>query len=85
MSVAFSPLQRRALAALGYVVVAARAGGAASAPRLADRGVPPKVRGGLDRWVGGLWGDWPAPPGADGEAAFKRALWRRIRDWRRGD
>ncbi len=81
----WSPLQRRALEALGHAPVQRRtvvAPGAA-AP-LAALALPPKLRGGLERWVGALWSEWPAPAGRPADAAFKRALWRRVRDWRRG-
>ncbi|HAI58255.1 MAG TPA: hypothetical protein DCM32_00040 [Xanthomonadaceae bacterium] len=82
----FSPLQRRALAAMGLDPLRRRAGPpvAAGGPALGELALPSRMRGGLDRWVGGLWSNWPAPPGQPGEAAFKRALWRRVRDWRRG-
>ena len=46
--------------------------------------LPWRWRGGLERWVGALWAEWPSPQGRPGDAAFKRALWRRVRDWRRG-
>jgi hypothetical protein len=83
--VSWSPLQRRALEALGLTPVQRR--GSASAmttPSLASLTLPPKLRGGLERWVGALWNDWPAPEGRPEDAGFKRALWRRVRDWRRG-
>jgi hypothetical protein len=51
---------------------------------LAAMALPPRLRGGLERWVGALWAEWPSPQGRPGDAAFKRALWRRVRDWRRG-
>lgn len=51
---------------------------------MSSLGLPPQLRGGLERWVGALWSDWPAPEGRPADAGFKRALWRRVRDWRRG-
>jgi len=83
MSLRWSPLQRRALEAMGYALVAARGPTLVAGDSLGQGELPPKLRGGLERWVGTLWSDWPAPPGQPGEAAFKRALWRRVRDWRR--
>jgi hypothetical protein len=84
MSLRFSPLQRRALEAMGYALVAprARAGGVGGV--LGQQALPPRLRSGLERWVGALWSEWPAPAGRPADAAFKRALWRRVRDWRRG-
>lgn len=81
----WSPFQRRALAALGLTPMAQR--GSVSPAAMTPLGsvtLPPKLRGGLERWVGGLWSEWPAPEGRPTEAGFKRALWRRVRDWRRG-
>lgn len=78
----FSPLQRRALEAMGLTLLRRRTADAATA--LGEQGLPPRVRGSLERWVGGQWSEWPAPPGRPGDAGFKRALWRRVRDWRRG-
>ena len=81
----WSPLQRRALDALGYALLQRRpAAGPSATGALGGVALPPKLRGGLERWVGALWSDWPAPAGRPSEAAFKRALWRRVRDWRRG-
>lgn len=79
----WTPLQRRALEAMGYAVMQARGTGGSATP-LAEAGLPPGLRRGLERWVGALWGEWPKPAGHPGDAAFKRALWCRIRDWRRG-
>lgn len=82
----WSPLQRRALDGLGLTPMQRRgaAPAAAMGPRLASLGLPPKLRSGLERWVGALWCDWPAPEGRPADAGFKRALWQRVRDWRRG-
>ncbi|WP_461059735.1 hypothetical protein [Silanimonas algicola] len=81
----WSPLQRRALEALGHAPVQRRTVPVPGmATPLAGLVLPPKLRGGLERWVGALWGEWPAPAGRPADAAFKRALWRRVRDWRRG-
>lgn len=81
----WSPLQHRALEALGYTPVQRRSPtGRVAAGALGGVTLPPKLRGGLERWVGALWSDWPAPEGRPSDAAFKRALWRRVRDWRRG-
>jgi hypothetical protein len=80
----WSPLQRRALAAMGYGLMQPRAAPPQAGVALSSHALPPKLRGGLERWVGALWADWPAPEGRPGDAAFKRALWRRVRDWRRG-
>lgn len=84
LGVTWSPLQRRVLEALGHSPVQRRSAGAGMAEPLAATALPPRLRGGLERWVGALWADWPAPQGRPGDAAFKRALWRRVRDWRRG-
>ena len=80
----WSPLQRRALEALGHAPMRLRTSTASSSEPLAQMALPPRLRGGLERWVGALWSDWPAPEGRPADAAFKRALWRRVRDWRRG-
>ena len=80
----FSPFQQRALAAMGYALVQRRGVREAAGPALSTLGLPPRLRGGLERWVGAQWAGWPAPEGGPADAAFKRALWRRVRDWRRG-
>lgn len=80
----FPPLQRRALAAMGYTLVQRRGDVAAAGPALSMLDLPPRLRGGLERWVGAQWAGWPAPEGTPADAAFKRDLWRRVRDWRRG-
>ena len=80
----FSPFQQRALAAMGYALVQRRGAVAVSGPSLSTLGLSPRLRSGLERWVGAQWGEWPAPGGKPADAAFKRALWRRVRDWRRG-
>lgn len=80
----WSPLQRRVLQALGHAPVQRRAPVTGGAQPLAAVVLPPRLRGGLERWVGALWTEWPAPEGRPADAAFKRALWRRVRDWRRG-
>lgn len=74
-----SPLQRRALEAMGFAPMRLRAGVA-----LREVELPQRLRGGLERWVGAQWAQWPAPPGVPGDAGFKRALWRRVRDGRCG-
>lgn len=86
MTAHFSRFQRRALEAMGYALVASRGldPAAAAGGTLGQHGLPPHLRCGLERWVGALWSEWPVPSGAPGDAAFKRALWRRVRDWRRG-
>lgn len=80
----WSPLQRRALDALGFTLVEARAVPSRAGAPLRQVELPVRLRSGLERWVGGLWAEWPAPAGQPRDAAFKRALWRRVRDWRRG-
>ncbi len=80
----WSPLQRRALASMGYTLWRVAAAAPAQGASLGVRGLPPALRRGLERWVGALWVDWPTPEGQPADAAFKRALWRRVRDWRRG-
>lgn len=80
----WTPLQRRALQAMGYALLQVRAAPARAGVPLRQHELPPRLRGGLERWVGALWADWPAPGGRPGDASFKRALWRRVRDWRRG-
>lgn len=80
----WSPLQRRALEAMGFALVQARAAAPRAGAALSRHELPPKLRSGLERWVGALWSEWPAPEGLPSDAAFKRALWRRVRDWRRG-
>lgn len=80
----WSLLQRRALDALGLAPMRPRVVAAQPGAPLARMDLPPRLRGGLERWVGGLWAEWPAPDGQPRDAAFKRALWRRVRDWRRG-
>jgi len=80
----WSPWQRRALEAMGHFPLQRRSPASGSTPPLAAVPLPPRLRGGLERWVGALWAEWPAPTGRPGDAAFKRALWRRVRDWRRG-
>ena len=80
----WSPWQRRVLDALGHALVQRRAPALVGGQPLSAVVLPPKLRGGLERWVGALWSEWPAPEGQPGDAAFKRALWRRVRDWRRG-
>ncbi|WP_397573176.1 hypothetical protein [Silanimonas sp.] len=84
LGVTWSPLQRRVLEALGHAPVQRRSASAGMAEPLAAMALPPRLRGGLERWVGALWAEWPSPQGRPGDAAFKRALWRRVRDWRRG-
>ncbi len=69
---------------MGYAVLERRPSASQEAASLARVALPPGLRHGLERWVGTLWSDWPAPSGEPKDAAFKRALWRRIRDWRRG-
>jgi hypothetical protein len=69
---------------MGYALMQARPAPARAGASLSRHELPPKLRNGLERWVGALWADWPAPEGRPGDAAFKRALWRRVRDWRRG-
>lgn len=78
------PLVRRSLEAMGYPLWVRRSTVLKPAPRLAERGLPPVLRARLERWVGALWQEWSAPEGTPRDAAFKRALWRRVRDWRRG-
>lgn len=78
------PLARRSLEAMGYALWVRRGAVPVAAPRLAERGLPPVLRARLERWVGALWQEWPVPEGTPRDAAFKRALWRRVRDWRRG-
>lgn len=82
MSLYFSPLQRRALEAMGYSLVEMRAPQTGTG-RLAQFDLPLRLRADLDRWVGALWAEWPVPPGQPADASFKRALWHRVRDWRR--
>jgi hypothetical protein len=78
-------LQQRALEALGFDLWVRRVPASAGEPvPLADLDLPPGLRARLERWVGAQWRGWPAPGGAPRDAAFKRALWRRVRDWRRG-
>lgn len=84
-----SPLQRRALEAMGFAPMRLRVGERAGDPSpaggvLREVELPLRLRGGLERWVGAQWADWPAPPGVPGDAGFKRALWRRVRDGRCG-
>lgn len=81
----WTPRQRRALQAMGYALLQVRAPAAQAGAQLRQHELPPAVRDGLERWVGSLWGVWPVPEGHAGDASFKRALWRRVRDWRRGD
>lgn len=80
----WAPLQRRALEAMGYSLLRVREAPPRGGAPLRQHALPPRLRSGLERWVGALWNDWPAPEGRPGDAAFKRALWRRVRDWRRG-
>jgi hypothetical protein len=82
--VIWSPLQRRVLEAMGLALVQPRVMPGRPGAPLRQLELPARLRGGLERWVGALWADWPAPDGRPGDAAFKRALWRRVRDWRRG-
>ena len=77
--------QRQCLESMGYVVPERRGASADGGPAvLRDLPLPPRVRAGLDRWMGPGWHDWAAPKLPATGAGFKRALWRRIRDWRRG-
>ena len=80
----WSPLQHRALAAMGYSLLAVRGARAVAGKPLATLELPKTLRSCLERWVGGQWAEWPAPEGQPGDAQFKRALWLRVRDWRRG-
>lgn len=82
----WSPEQRRWLAALGFTPLRARdaAAAAAASRRLGELGLPTRLRSRLEHWSGAAWLDWPAPAGGPDEAGFKRALWRRIRNGRRG-
>ena len=82
---AWSSAQRRCLEAMGYGVPERRTVAAASGPvALRDLPLPPRLRAGLERWMGPGWQEWAAPEAPANGADFKRALWRRIRDWRRG-
>jgi hypothetical protein len=81
----WSPAQRQCLDAMGYVVPERRTMAVASGPvALRDVSLPPRLRAGLERWMGPGWQEWPVPDAPAMGADFKRALWRRIRDWRRG-
>lgn len=51
---------------------------------LLNADLPQQLRVGLERWVGAAWQEWLSPPGRPADAAFKRSLWRRVRDERRG-
>ena len=85
--IGWSPAQRQALEAMGFQPlrrIAPSVPGEAPTRLLADVELPRSLRDGLERWMGPAWQQCPAPPGRFGDAAFKRALWRRIRDWRRG-
>lgn len=78
-----SPQQRVALEAMGLTVwrlaPAFRQG---REPRLGDGELPRGLVAALDLRAGADWRDWPLPEGDPGEARFKRALWRRLRDRR---
>lgn len=78
----WSPAQRQWLQAMGFTPLLRRPAGA-FVPLLGALELPPRLRQRLEHWAGRRWCDWPAPPGAPQEAAFKRALWRRLRDGRR--
>jgi len=80
----WSPRQRHWLAAMGFVPLACRPPRAHAAARLGALALPARLRLRLEHWAGAAWPDWPAPAGNPAEAGFKRALWRRIRDGRRG-
>ena len=80
--IGWSPAQRRALEAMGFQPmrrIKHGAPGDAPACSLGELDLPRGLRAGLQRWAGPAWQQWPAPPGRASDAAFKRALWRRIR------
>jgi len=70
---------RQWLQAMGFTPMVRRA----KTPPLGALDLPLRLRERLEHWAGSVWCDWPAPPGTPQEAAFKRALWRRVRDGRR--
>jgi len=70
------------LQAMGFTPMVRRPAGAETPP-LGALDLPPRLCQRLEHWAGRVWCDWPAPPGTPQEAAFKRALWRRVRDGRR--
>lgn len=78
----WSPMQGHWLLALGFTPLIRRSAGAEQR-RLGALDLPPRLSQRLEYWAAAAWCDWPAPPGTPQEAAFKRALWRRVRDGRR--